>query len=49
MKKQMAASTAAISTPFFQKVSVVSDDRGLYVCSTEQETSSVTARSALCM
>ena len=33
----MAASTAAIRTPFFQKVSVVSELRGLYVC-TEADT-----------
>ena len=32
MKKQMAASTAAMNTPFFQNVSVVRLDRGLYVC-----------------
>ena len=28
----MAASTAAISTPFFQNVAVVRLERGLYVC-----------------
>ena len=33
----MAASTVAISTPFFQNVSVVRLERGLYVCARRVE------------